>query len=191
MTTTLKTRLTAIRTQDESGAILVLALVFMVVTALLVTGLTTWVGSDIKNVGTLKSARIAQYAADGAIQAAISNTRYAYPSSTTPSFCPNSASQPSTNPYTIDGQAIAVWCDMSTNLANCPISACTRIETLSAYPQTQCTSTSCSGKPFVQSTVIFDDYSTQNYNDCNPSGAQTSCGSTMTLYSNVVSGSSS
>jgi hypothetical protein len=153
--------------------------------------LTAWVGNDINNVGSLKSARTALYASDGAIQAAISNTRHVYPSSTSPSFCPNSGSQASTNPFTLDGQAIVVWCVVSTNLANCPISACTRIETLSAYPQTQCTPTSCRGNPYVQSTVIFDDYSTQNYNDCNPSGAQTTCGSTMTLYSNVVSGSSS
>jgi hypothetical protein len=191
MKTFLTGRLKALRSRDESGAVLVLALIFMVVTALLITGLTAWVGNDINNVGTLESGRSALYSSDSAIQVAVANTRYAYPSSTAPRFCPNSPSQPTTNPFTIPINpfthrqpiAVSVWCVESTN---CPISACTRIETLSAYPQSQCTATSCAGNPYVQSEVVFDDYTVQNYNDCSPSGAQTTCGSTMTLYSNVV-----
>jgi hypothetical protein len=184
-------RVEATRSRDESGAILVLALIFMVVTALLITGLTAWEGNDIKNVGALKEARTALYAADGAIQVATANTRYEFPSSTTPSFCPSSSSQPSTNPFTVNGQKIVVWCVTSTDLTKCPISACTRVETLSAFTCTStCPTDPTQEQPYVQSEVIFDDYTAQNYNDCSPTGAQTTCGSTMTVYSNVVSRSS-
>jgi hypothetical protein len=182
------------RARDECGAILILALVFMVVTALLITGLTAWVGNDINNIGTLKSARTTLYAADGAIQVATANTRYVYPATTTPGFCPNTASQPSTDPFTIDGQGIKVWCAQTVNPTNCPITDCTRIQVLSAYPASQCTSTSCLGNPYVQSEVIFDDNtssSTTSYDDCTATGARTTCGSTMTMYSYVVTGSSS
>jgi hypothetical protein len=191
----LKGRVEATRFRDESGAILVLALIFMVATALLVTGLTAWEGNDINNVGTLKSGRTALYAADGAIQAAIANTRYEYPSSASPSFCPNSSGQPmnGSNPFTIDNQAIVVWCVTSTDLTHCPISACTRMETLYAYAcssTTTCPADPTQEKPYVQSEVVFDDYTAENYNDCNPAGAETTCGSTMTVYNNIVSGSS-
>jgi hypothetical protein len=178
--------------RDESGAILVLALVFMVVTALLITALSAWEGNDINNIGTLKSARTTLYAADGAIQVATANTRYIYPATTTPGFCPNTASEPSTDSFTIDGQAIDVWCAQTINPTNCPITDCTRTEVLSAYPASLCTSTTCSGNPYVQSEVIFDDNtssSTTSYDDCTANGAQTTCGSTMTVYSYVVSGS--
>jgi hypothetical protein len=179
---------------DESGAILVLALIFMVVAALLITGLAAWESNDINNIGTLKSDRTTLYAADGAIQVAIANTRYVYPSTTTPGFCPNPKG-PSTDPFTVDGQSINVWCAQSVNPTNCPISACTRIETLSAFPQSQCMTTPCSGNPYVLAEVIFDDNTSassgSSFNDCNLSGAKTTCGSTMTVYSYTVGGSTS
>jgi hypothetical protein len=198
MTGFLRKRFEATRTRDESGAILVLALIFMVATALLITGLTAWEGNDIKNVGSLTSARNALNAADGAIQTAIANTRYEYPSSailsSTGSFCPSSgSSQPSTNPFASNGPPIVVWCKASTNLNQCPniqntlIPGCSRTETLFAYPKTQCTSTSCSGAPYMESEIVFDDWSAQGNNDCSPTGTPTTCGSTMTVYSNVIS----
>jgi hypothetical protein len=198
----LRGRAEAMKSRDESGAILVLALIFMVVTALLITGLTAWEGNDIKNVGSLKSARSAVYAAEAAIQVAAANTRSEYPSSallsSTGGFCPNDSSQQqqTTNPFTMDGQNVVVWCNASTNLAQCPkvqglaISDCTRVETLSAYLQSECTSTQCTGQPYVQSEVVFDDYSSQNINDCVAGGLDTTCGGTMSVYSNVVLGGS-
>jgi hypothetical protein len=84
---------------------------------------------------------------------------------------------------------VDVVCSITANPTGCPIAACTRQETLLAYPQTQCTSTSCSGNPYVQGVVIFDDYTSNNINDCTPSGAQTTCGSTMTIYTWVVENS--
>jgi hypothetical protein len=170
------------RSGDETGAILILALVFMVVTALLITGLSAWESNDINNIGTLKSGRSGLYAADGAIQIAVANTRYVYPANTTPGFCPGTS--PATVP-SIDGQQVPVWCAMTVNPATCPISSCSRIEILSAYPG--CSSAPCTGTPYVQQEVIFNDNtSNPSFNDCNPAGAKTTCGSSMTVYGDVV-----
>ena len=51
---------TSVRERDEAGAVLVLAVIFMVVTAMIVTGLAAWSGNDIQNVGNLKTARSAR-----------------------------------------------------------------------------------------------------------------------------------
>lgn len=169
---------------------LVLALIFMVVTALVVVSLTAWEGNNIRDIGSLKYGRSALYSSDGALQVAIANTRYTYPSSTS-GFCSNTPSQASTNPFTIDGVAVAVWCTTTFNPSTCPsgVGVCTRQETLSAYPAAQCTSASCSGNWYVQAVVYFDDFSSSSVNDCTVSGAQTTCGSTMTVYSWIVESS--
>jgi hypothetical protein len=170
---------------DESGAILVLALIFTVITALLISGLAAWAGNDIKNIGNLTSSRTAVYAANGAIQTAIYNTRYSFSSNTTAGFCP-STSQSNTDPFTLAGRvasvSIDVWCTYPTQ---CPIPFCSRVVTMSAYPAAQCTSTACIGSPYVQAEVVYDDNTSLNYNDCTATGAQTTCGSTMTIYSYV------
>jgi hypothetical protein len=167
--------------KQEDGAILILALVFLVATSLLVLGLASWEGNDINNVGTLKSARSETYAASGAIQAAITTTRYTYPASTTPGICErfNSVGYPS----------VDVWC----TYPSCPLTVpfCTRAENMAAYPSGQCSSTPCTGNPYVNAEVLFDDYSSLNYSDCAPSQAQTTCGSSMAIYSYIASVNSS
>jgi hypothetical protein len=170
---------------------LVLALIFMLVITLVITALAAWESNDLVNIGVVKYGRSVSNSSDGALQVAIANTRYAYPSSTS-GFCPNTSSQANTNPFTIDGVAVTVWCTTSFNPSTCPagVGVCTRQETLSAYPAAQCTSTSCPGNGwYVQAVVYFDDFSSSSVNDCTPSGAQTTCGSTMTVYSWVVESS--
>lgn len=175
---------------DESGAVLILALLFMVVTALVVTSLAAWEGTNINDIGAVKSGRSALYASNGAVQVAIANTRYSYPSSTALQLCPNSSAQYGTDPFTIDGVSVVVTCQTNLNPA-CPSSVgiCTREETLTAYPAAQCTSTSCSGNDDVQAVVYFDDFSSSSADDCNPMGAQTTCGSSMSVYSWIVASS--
>lgn len=168
------------RAHGESGAVLVLALVFMVAIALIVTGLTAWAGNDIKNIGNLKTSRSALYAAGGAVQTATSNLRSGY-QGTSSGFCPSSDPSTSTNPFTLDNQSIVVWCDISTNEG----SSNSRVVTLSAYPAAHCGATSCSGSPYVQSKVTFDDFSSTNVNDCN-SASPTTCGSGESVDSWVV-----
>ncbi len=161
---------------------------FMVITALVITGLAAWTGNDIKNVGNLQSARAELYAAHGAIQVAIANTRYTYTANSTGEFCPSTASQQSTQPMTLNNASIDVWCVVSTT--TCPIAFCTRVVTMSAFPSAQCTM-SCTGNPYVQTEILYDDITSGTANDCSPAGAQTTCGSTMVVYSTLNSVGSS
>jgi hypothetical protein len=178
------------RRRDESGAVLVLALIFMVLTAVIITSLAAWEGTNLKDIGAVKYGRSTLYSSNGAVQVAIANTRYTYPSNTGLALCPNSSTQQSTNPFTIDTVSVAVTCQTTLD-PTCPssIGICTRQETLTAYPAADCTSTSCTGNYFVQAVVYFDDYSSSSANDCNPLGAQTTCGSSMSIYSWIVASS--
>ena len=66
------------RQNDESGAVLVLALVFLVAVSLIVTGLLTFVGTSLTASGTYSNDRNLEYAATDAVNLAIQNTRYSF-----------------------------------------------------------------------------------------------------------------
>jgi Tfp pilus assembly protein PilX len=175
--------------RNEEGAILVLALIFMVVTALIVTGLLAFAGNDIVNAGNLQTSRSALYASDGAIQVAMWNMRYTFPSSTAAGFCPSQADQPSTDPFTpngqsLDGQSIYVWCGGIT------VGAQSRSLTFYAYPASNCQAT-CTGNAYIQAHVTYNDLGgTQSGSNnmqylCSSTSTAT-CGTGMTVDSWVV-----
>jgi hypothetical protein len=165
--------------RGDSGAVLVLALVFVVAVSLVVAGIVTWSGNDIKNAVNFKTARTELYAADGATQVAIWNIRYVFPASQTPGFCAGG-----TDPFTINGEAIDVWCNI-TSLS--PASSKSRVVVLTAFLAGQCGSTSCTGNPFVRAQVTFDDISpTTLSNQCTSTTVQSSCGSSMSVDSWIV-----
>ena len=189
--------------RDEAGAILVLALIFMVASSLVVTGLAAWSGNDIMNIGTLKNARITVYSADYAIQDTISNIRYSYPASPSGGFGSNCTpvvqpSQPQA--FKLDdpndpNPQIAVTCGTFSFSDNDQ----SRTVTLSAYPYSDFCAAgntwqlcSATDKPFVQATVVFDDVNTFNNgsstaNDCKSTASpQTTCGLGLTIQSWVV-----
>ena len=179
--------------RDESGAILVLALIFMVVSALVVATLLAFSGNDITNSGKLKSGRSAAYAAEGAIQAAMWNMRYTYPSNLAAGFCPATLSwQVNTDPFTpgpdsssLDGQPIIVWCGATT------LEGQSRQLTFYAYPASQCGTGSCSGNAYVQAQVTYNDLggtdsgSNNGQYKCN-SSTTTTCGTGMTVNNWIV-----
>ncbi len=59
---------------DESGAVLVLALMFAFVVSLIVWGIAEWAGNDLKNTANFETNRAALYAAGGAVENAIQVT---------------------------------------------------------------------------------------------------------------------
>ena len=61
---------------DDSGAALILALVFVVVAALSVGGLVTFAGNSLLDTAQLKAQRDIQYGADSATQIALQAVRY-------------------------------------------------------------------------------------------------------------------
>jgi len=163
--------------RDETGAVLVLALVFLVTVGLIVTALLQWSSNDLKNTSNFKSGRSVVYAAGGATEAAIWSARYSLTSGTNP--CPGTGSS-----ITIGGQAIEVWCTTVSNTQ----SAATRVVTLSACATGL---SSVCANPFLVATVTFDDYSNGNPNANNclqatPPLARKTCGTGMTLNSWVV-----
>jgi len=61
---------------DESGAVLILAVVFMIVVALMLVALLNLSSNDLLNTSNLLSEQSLEYSASGATNAAIQNVRY-------------------------------------------------------------------------------------------------------------------
>lgn len=170
------------RSTDETGAILLLALMFMVATSLVVTGLLAWSGNDITNIGHLKASRNTDYAAQGAIEAAIWNLRFSpTPANVAGEPCPNPAAS-SVNTYpapAVNGQSIYVWCTVQSLPGG-------RAVTLYAYPCDK-SSPSCTVHPYAQADVTVDDLGPGGVPYCPPPSGQTSsCGSAATVNKWVV-----
>jgi hypothetical protein len=145
--------------RDESGAVLVLALVFLIVVGGVVASLATWATNDLRNTTNFKSARQLQYAANDATQVAIQAIRYTPLLGTNqtlnaspPSYCWGNVSDPPQLP-SIDGQTMAVWCSTVWN----PSSANTRVVTFSTCPSSV-SNAACAANPDLQAVVTFDDY---------------------------------
>jgi Tfp pilus assembly protein PilX len=152
------------RGADESGSVLVLALVFMLVVGLVVGALAASLSNDIHNLVYFKGARSSLSAAEGATQAQMSAMRSVYATT-----CPGT-------PYTLDGATIAVTCTTTVN----PASSASRVITFTALGP--------GSKVLIVAQVTFDDFSISfNKNDCLASTpSPTTCGSGMTINSWVV-----
>jgi hypothetical protein len=147
------------RPDDEAGAVLLLALVFMVATSLLITGLLAWSGNNISNVVSFEQNRVLNYAMNSAVETAIQSVRY----STT--ACPAGGLQiPVPNPNPQFDQTIDVWCSTVSN----PGLSETRTVTLTACPDNAFTKGKCSKSstpgppPYLSVVVVFDDYALVN-----------------------------
>ena len=180
------------RGRDESGAVLVLALIFMVAVGLIVGGLASWTSNDLKNALDFQSARNAQYALSSTSQVAIQNIRYtpllggvdggdggATLNASPPSYCwgPTPFTAPPTgdsyvSELTVQNYQVAVWCSTVWD----PTSTSTRVVTVSAcltsvistpsnpgpLSAVQSAATACAAQPGLQTIVTFDDYSASN-----------------------------
>jgi hypothetical protein len=160
--------------KDESGAVLLLALVFILIVTFSILGLITFGGTGIKDAASLEGQRSLEYAADGATTAAIQAVRYSYYtfSNTTdnpqPQEClPNGASfslPDSAPPMTINGVPMMVDC-----IAGLPSSSTpqfTRVITFYA-----CTASNCSASnAVVAATVDFEDVNANanGVDECSP-----------------------
>lgn len=155
-----------VRTQGETGATLILALMFLTVVGVIVASLALASGNDILNIGNFKTSRAALTAAEGAVQAQMSSMRYVYATT-----CPGT-------PYTLDNESIVVTCTATLN----PASSASRVLQISASPQGH------SSAILITAQVSFDDFSSSfNKNDCLASTpSPTTCGSGMTINSWVV-----
>jgi trimeric autotransporter adhesin len=177
------------RGRDDTGAILILAMIFMLVIGLIVGGLATWTANDLRNSINFQADRQAQYALSSATQVAIQNIRYTPLFSSTlnvspPSYCWTS-SPAGPSELTYGPNQVVVWCSTVWN----PSSASTRVVTVSAcLTSVNSTAAACAASPGLQTIVTFDDYSSSNPT-ANPGFCLTppngTCGAGMTINSST------
>ena len=151
---------------DESGSVLVLALIFLVVVSVIVVSLLSWLGTSLSATTVIGQQRSLEAAATNAVNLAIQNTRTTFATqlvNSPPSACwYNSLAQPVQPPPDPSSNiSIDVWCSMiwqpsSTNTRQITYSAC-RATTVGGLPISAST---CASSPLLQAVVTFDDYTT-------------------------------
>ncbi len=163
---------------DERGAILILALAYIMVISVVVAALTTWASGDLNDTAKFNSARSLEYAASSVMQVGINSIRYTPLVGTgtgvqytlnadPPSYCWGSGPTSSLQLPNL-GVSFTVWCSTLEDLA----STDTRTVTLSAC-QSTVSAAACATSPYLQAIVVFNDY---------PSGGSAQLTSPCTKY---------
>lgn len=143
-------RVTDGRGHDEAGAVLVLALIFMVTCSLLVIGLLSWSGNNLSSVAAFVQSRTTNYAATSAMETAIQNVRY----STT--ACPSTGLNiPVPNPSAAYDLTMTIFCSPTTE-TELP-SAASRVINFTECVSTAVSNNACT-TPYLKVTVDYDDY---------------------------------
>jgi len=140
---------------EESGAVLIMSLAFLLVVATIVASLASWTTNNLNNTLQFQQTGSRLYAAEGATQVAIRASRYTYPpnnsdgtayTSGTPYPCPGES--PIAN---VNGVYVQVWCE--TVFPHSITATISREVTLTAcqVPSSSGVGSACSG-----SAVLFD-----------------------------------
>ena len=152
------------RSQSESGAILILALVYIIAISLIVGGLARWATDDLDNTNNFGVTSQLRYAVTGAMNTAMESIRYTPLPTTTPTqnvatgwgecWVPASGS---VSQLSFDNKefVINVYCNVTENLD----SSKTRIVSFAAC-LSSVTATSCEqpGGALLSAVVNYDDY---------------------------------
>jgi hypothetical protein len=147
---------------DERGAILILAMAYIIVVSVVVAALATWASGDLNSTTKFVSVRNLDYAATSAVEVAINNIRYtplvgtgSGPQLTLDAAAPGSYCWGTSSPssLTTDSYNIDTYCSTLMDLG----STATRTVTIFACPSTTSAS-SCATSPLLQAIVVFDDY---------------------------------
>jgi hypothetical protein len=158
---------------NDDGAILVLALVFMIITSLTIVTLSSWAGNSLVQAQKFGQASDLNYATGAVVQMEAQDLRYTYqPTSTSFYACtPGSGTS-----ITINSVSVVVYCFITDNAD----SSATRVVTLDACSSSS-TATSCQSNPYLQATYSFDDYSESNVLGCISTSDEITCGSGMSI----------
>jgi Tfp pilus assembly protein PilX len=175
--------------RDDAGAVLILALVFIIVIAVVLLALVTLSGNDLLNTSNLKAQRSLEYAADGATTAAVQAVRNSYLAYNGTVGTSGALCTPQGVVITqLNGDSMIVDC---TNQAYNPPtgpnpSAQTRVVNFYTCHGTSVTAGACSASnALVQAQVTFDDYAPSGGYSCSP-GNTTTCGTAETIDTWVV-----
>ena len=175
----------------DSGAILILAMLFLVVVGVIVTALATWATNDLNNSGTFTNIQELHSDATGMMKMSVAYVRYnpiIQGNQATGVASPVTPCWGGTKPLllpNIDGNRVAVWCSTVWN----PSSSNTRVVTFYAceaftsaqtpIPASVCAST---GETLLTEVVTFDDYPT-GVNAPNQTLCSVLCGEGETIIS--------
>jgi hypothetical protein len=176
--------------RDESGAVLLLALIFIIVVTLSIFGLITFGGTGILNATNLQGQRSLEFAADGATTAAIQAVRYSNYAFTTTGvedclpdgtvLAPTAPTGSGTKTMVVNQIPISVDCTAATSS---PPSGTREInfyacqQTSSSYATTQC----LANNSILVAKVSFDDVSSSGLDACSYPPNSATCGSGMTI----------
>jgi len=185
------------RSSDEGGAILILALVFVLIVTLSIFALITFGGVGILNATNLQGQRSLEYAADGATSASIQAVRYSYYPFTNPQpvdCLPDGTVltlpfNHSTNTYesttsdiTIDGENITVDC-----IAGQPDPSGAQFSrVVTFYACLQAAAPCTANNAVVAATVKFEDVSQAGVDQCLSATDTSTCGTGEVISSWVV-----
>ena len=168
--------------RSETGAILVLALIFLVTVGVVVAALVTLAGTNLVNTTNLQNQRSLEFSADAAVDGAIQTLRGQSPTSSV--TCPT----PLGAPVSVNGVALAVECTMAI-----PPGSYGRIVEFDACAQGLSFS-QCQSAAVVRANVTYDDLSSSSCIGIgNPSGCTygSTWGTGLTVWSWVVDPGSS
>jgi hypothetical protein len=172
------------RAGDEAGAVLILALAFLLTVGMITGGLAGWITNDLNNSTHFASARSLQFSASNATELAIQSIRYDPLLGTTQDASPpapcwgtGSGSDVSVPEGDTASDDMSVWCSTKWN----PSSASTRVVTISTCLSSESAAT-CSANPYLQAIVVFDDYP-PGLSAPNPNACVVYCGTGMTVSS--------
>jgi hypothetical protein len=190
---TLRDRLARRTGPEDRGAILLLALGFIVAASLIVLALASWATNDIKNTTTFVNVSQMQQDARSTANVAIDSIRYhpllgvnqtlnqfaycwgtAAPSSQSFQYTTEGAGATQVNHATITMNAYCstVWD---------PQSAISRVVTIDVCPSTISTMSVCVANPYLQAIVQFDDYPANSTTAKITGLCSTWCGQGMTI----------
>lgn len=180
--------------RPEDGAILILALVFILIVSLSIFSLITFGGVGTKNAVNLRGQRSLEYAAEGVTEAAIQAVRYSNDAFTYPPVdcLPNGAalSEPGDSvTMTINGEQMVVDCAASALPANSPSRPQDRVVAFYACPVATLTGTPPACFPsnaIVAATVDFQDVSSAGVYQCSSSTGNATCGTGVAIVSWVL-----
>jgi hypothetical protein len=188
--------------RDENGAVLLLALAYIIAISLIVGALADWAMNDLNNTTHFNSTSQLHIAVSSVTDLAIQNIRYT-PDPSNPSTNPTGlgtcwvpTAAPAVSQYLVDNYTVAVWCNTATNFASEKTRTVTLYACLSALTSGSSTGTintamnNCATTPTLKAVIVVNDYPAQGAPgqkvQCNLGIGQ--CGEGLTLQSWIWGG---
>ena len=162
---------------DESGAVLMLALAYIIAISLIVGALADWAMNDLNNTTKFNSTGQLHSVVSSVTNLAIQNIRDTPDPSNPPNNTPPPPTglgncwvpvgSPAVSQYTIDTYTVVVWCNTDTAFAKAQtrkvtLYAC--LSSLNSGSSSGAISTAmnnCFNSPTLKAVVVFDDYPDQ------------------------------